>query len=195
MKNKAIYFLLGLSFLFITACDHLASGSLHGSKAPANTILIEFQHVNYAWGYIDNRSFLTVDGKLAVFFTRDREDPRLNQWIEPDAGGWLEEEDLVANYSMADSTFQVIEAQALRDHNVATLAQLVEENLSEPEGRCIDFGVMTLWAYQWDEEAKKYRRQLIEQCGDLAIKNENENAQQLIEALNELALFTRGCCF
>lgn len=194
MKNKYFLFILTCG-LFLSACDQLATGEIEGTKAPTHTILLEFHQINYAWGFFNTHSFLTSDGKIAYFFANVLDDPRLTQWTTPDESGLISEEDLAQNLMLADSMSQGPEAQVLEDRNIATLVRLVEEELGEPVGRCIDAGEMSLWAYHWNEEEGMYQRKLVEQCGDIAINNEHDSAANLLEQLDGLMLFLRGCCF
>lgn len=162
----------------LISCDFLSSlghrKDDHRKDANASRdqqILFEVEYVNFAWG-LQWRG-LYVDHEGSVW----RYDHGHETWQTTRRDAYTLE-DLLDKYSHERELITSVSSQEL-----AKARRLIGPagggRLTEPVGRCYDFGTVTFRAFRYDIEDELYHPILLYQAGDIARKNASTSAIQL----------------
>ena len=165
--------LICISTLFLIAiigCQKENSASF--SEYPA-FFQHEYQNSNFptehAGWFIDN------DGDVKFYqFPVD--------WVEPDTDGFISAADLTSNLEKADSILYEVPVHHLREM-VDLINEIDPDQLTNDNPQPGDTGTASLYYYQWDVEAEKFRRVLVWSHGDRSQINRDKEAFNLIAYL------------
>ncbi len=144
-------------------------------------VLFEVSYTNFAWGY--RLGGFYVDRRGDVYsFSRGPEDER---W-HPAESGHLLEQDLHEKYSINKDRLGTIDRGTLSSM-VDLIGQASVGEMTEPVGRCNDFGGRSFVAYVQDGLTGEYKNIVLYQYGDWARRNKSSAAVELFEWLRYVA--------
>lgn len=147
--------------------------------------LFEAAYVNYAWGRRINGYFVNRDG-IVYSYNHDDADWR------PKGDDSVTGDELREKYQNLQQVGQV-DRQKLSQ--MAALIPLAGQGqLSDPVGRCADFGEWQYLAYLYDADSDTYRLVLLYQAGDQARKNLSLSAEALYNWLFTITADKPGDC-
>lgn len=168
MKNYFFYFLLSVSIVLTSGC----SSEMIEKDHPK--VLFEYEYVNRAW--INNHIGWLLDSSGNLHYY----DNPVN-WIDPDAEGYISQDELSHNISKTQSTESISPKQLTVKHLLIDL--VTDGPFTEPQCCAYDSGTLSLYCYKWDKEIQKNKRILIVRDGNIAFYNLNPAAKELKEWL------------
>jgi hypothetical protein len=193
MKTILNLFLICTMGVCIISCGKEDSVQ-YGDGIDSDQQLIELNYVNQAWGNWFSSHFILTDGNHFYYQEQTNANNAVPEdWNLADTDGFISIDKLSDNILKADSLVQNIDVSLLAD--LADLSDALEEDVSEPAHICDDAGVTTVYVYTWDSSKSKFKRKLVRQCGDVAMNNNHNVAQEILDLMSTFPLaFEFFCC-
>lgn len=181
MKIKAVF--VFLSILLAFACsktkdannfvDHVSCTSIE------KHVLFQSDYINNAWAYTHNGWFINCKGECKSYeLSKD------SSWNTNDSE-YISSEKLFQNYQLAESSFHVLDSEALE--SMYKLAVASENgSLEKILPNMADAGIRKYSSYLYDENNNRYKKVLLHQEGDFNVINHHPNAITLKEWLIQI---------
>jgi hypothetical protein len=138
-------------------------------------VLFEVDYQNYAWGFMWRGFYVDADGGVWQY----GDSVSTDRTAQKDA---YTQEELVEKYSTQRERIGTVDEDELREM-AGLIPAAAGGRLTEPVGRCADFGVITFHAFEYDADEGLYHPVLLYQAGDMARENTAESARRLTEFL------------
>lgn len=168
-------FVLSLATLIFYGCELTSSDK---DLFDHQKYLFEIEYINHAWGRVWTGLYVDDLGRI---FSYDLSD---TTWDHQSDTSFSAAE-LMDKYSHDNKRIGTIDPGVLAQQRVL-IRGASEGNLTEPVGRCADFGVVTYSAFLYDAQKDRYTPVLLQQEGDLARKNDANGAALLVSWLKTL---------
>jgi len=159
---------------------NISSGTYFGQK-----ILFHHSYLNWAWGYQNRGWFIDSLGAVKSYKVLSH-----SEWYIA-RNGYISEDELFQNYSMADTIEHFLEKNQLYQ-----MYQLVESashgNYSDINCVGADIGEYANYCYWWDQDSSKYKQVMLSISGDCLQHNLDSSAIILDNWLKEIGEIVVG---
>jgi hypothetical protein len=180
--RAGVSLMLLLAGLVLAGCEKVNDNEDCGCNGTLqHPVLFEYRYVNFAWGYQEHGWLIDSEGNRKLYNMPD--DYRL-----PDSTGMISREDLLHNFSLADSTLQSVEKNDIETYS-ALIPGASEGELSEPRNIAADAGSSVLSCFLYVQDADAYKYVFLAQSGDWEQFNLASEAEVIAEWMVGLGVF------
>lgn len=149
-------------------------------------IFFEVDYQNYAWGFVWHGFYVDADGAVWQY----GDSVSTDRTAQSDAYSL---EELMEKYSNQRELLGTVEEEELREM-AGLIPSAARGRVTEPVGRCFDFGITTFHAFEYDADDGLYHPVLLYQAGDMARENTSESARRLTEFLMAIDQYDMTMC-
>jgi hypothetical protein len=155
---KKILFIVSL-ILFLSGCKK------NYTISDKQTILFQFEYINYAWGYQHNGFIIDNEGNVMTY--RNPED-----WNFPENDFTLSESQVVENINKCLQTGKIISKEELQKYT-NYIKNIASSKITALKNVAADAGSSEFICYQFSESTGTYKGYLIKKEGDFTCENLN----------------------
>ncbi|HUX55497.1 MAG TPA: hypothetical protein VMV77_00865 [Bacteroidales bacterium] len=169
LKNIVIITVISL---FLTGCkkDHIISDK--------QTILFQFEYVNYAWGYQHNGIIINNAGNILTYSNPDG-------WNFPDNDLILDESQVTENISKCMLNSKRIPKDELQKYS-NYIKNIASSKVTALKNVAADAGSSEFICYQFSENTKTYKGYLIKMEGDFTCENLNFYSKKVVAWIKDI---------
>ena len=183
--------LAAILLFVLTGCDSIArpgaADTLEKSGLEADQqVFFEVDYQNNAWGFMWRGFYVDADGGVWQY----GDSLSVDKTGQSDAYSL---EELMEKYSTQRERIGTVDEDELREM-AGLIPSAARGRVTEPVGRCADFGVITLHAFEYDAGDGLYHPVLLYQAGDMARENTSESARRLTEFLMAIGQYEMTMC-
>lgn len=144
-------------------------------------VVFEYQHVNFAWQPLYKGWFIDDVGNLKCYKLTGA---NCREWKQVDQDGFIAEDDLGYNYSLAKEEITTIPSEEISEKSADMEVLINNGEISQPVHVGYDRGFSAFVCYLWDSEKGKYKRILLHREGNYNQTNLHPKAVELTEWLS-----------
>jgi len=171
---KPRYFIFRIIMLlligFFVACEEKDTGI-----EPDRKVVFEVNYANSAW-FKQFRGFV-IDKNGMV---RKYDNPA--DWNAVKEGSGISASQMEQNLSQTSESHYTVPVQLLEQY--ISLADNISSNYTKPVRRGADHGIISYYAYLYNDKKQTYTPILLGQTGDIEIFNTDKNAVEILEWLS-----------
>jgi hypothetical protein len=164
--------LITLTVLFITCCKK------NNVISDKQSILFQFDYVNYAWGYQHNGFIIDNEGN--VLSNSNSED-----WNFPDNDFTLSENQVVENIKKCAQTGKKIPKEELQKY-ANYIKNIASSKVTALKNVAFDRGSSEFICYQFLESTGTYKGYLIKMEGDFTCENLNFYSKKVVAWMKDI---------
>jgi hypothetical protein len=172
MKRFTWKIFVFIIILFIAGCKK------NNVISEKQTILFQFEYVNYAWGYQHNGFIIDNEGNILSYSNPEA-------WNFPDKNLSISEESISENLSKCLQTGKKIPAEELQKYS-NYIRNIASSKVTAIKAIGADAGTSEYLCYQYSNETRAYKGSLIKMEGDLTCENLNFYSKKLATWMKDI---------